>query len=61
MSYKEICFSWVEHHKYEDDEGRFYILDSLGNPGEEPYTEPEIDDILWDRAVSGEAAEDLIA
>lgn len=59
MSYKDICQAWVDERKYEDDDGMFYVDDGeVSVEGMEgPYTEEEIDDILWRRATDGEAIE----
>ena len=55
----QICADWVEEHKFETDEGLF-ISDDGGETLDGPYSEEAADDILWDRAVSGEAIEPYI-
>lgn len=59
MGYKEMCFNWVEEHKWEEDNG-FFITDDNAETFDGPYTEEEIDDILWERAVNGEALEPFL-
>ena len=55
----EIEARWVEGHKYETDDGLF-ISDDGGETLEGPYSEEEADEILWARAIDGEAVEALM-
>lgn len=45
---------WVERHKEEDREGGWWITDE-GDPTDGPYTEDDIDAILWEQALDGDA------
>ena len=54
MGMKEMCFDWVEERKTTDEDGNFWIQDpNTGEILEGPYTEEEIDDILWNRSSEG--------
>ena len=47
--------NWVERHKHETDAGQWWIT-SNDVPSEGPFdTEEEIDAILWERALDGDA------
>lgn len=46
--------SWVELHKFEGDDGRWWRTENEV-PIEGPYTEEELDKILWDAALAGDA------
>ena len=58
MSQSDYYLEQVERRKYEDDVGRWWIDDTAGDSCvdemEGPYTEEEIDQILWGRALSGD-------
>lgn len=46
---------WVEHHKHEDKDGRWYRIDRDEVTAGPYETEEELDAVLWDAALSGEA------
>ena len=54
MSMSDYCGSWVERHKHEDEEGRFWRTEN-DVPIDGPYTEEELDRLLWDAVVAGDA------
>ncbi len=55
MSMSDYYAEWVERHKEEDGEGGWWITDGEDERIEGPFSEEDIDIILWDRAVSGDA------
>ena len=46
--------SWVERHKHEDKEGRWWWTE-CGDLIHGPYTEEELDRVLWQAALDGDA------
>ena len=54
MSLSDWYAAWVERHKHEDAEGCWWWTEN-GVPIEGPYTEEELDKILWDAALAGDA------
>ena len=50
MSLSDYYGSWVERHKHEDEEGRWWRMD-YGELTDGPYkTEEELDRLLWEAA-----------
>lgn len=46
---------WVERQKHEDSDGRWWV-ENYGELTDGPYdTEEEIDGVLWQRALDGDA------
>ncbi len=54
MSMGDFYAEWVERHKWEDSSGGWWITDE-GDPVDGPYAEVDVDAILWERAVDGDA------
>ena len=54
MSMSDYCGSWVERHKHEDEEGRFWRTEN-DVPIDGPYTEEELNKVLWAAVVAGDA------
>ena len=51
----DYYLGWVEHHKHEDEDGRWWRVDN-DIPTDGPYaTEAELDAVLWDQALAGDA------
>lgn len=57
MTYKDRLQNWIDERKFEEDNGTWWIVEP-GEPiltaqdlKEGPYTEEQIDDILWKRAM----------
>lgn len=54
MSLSDYYGSWVERHKHEDNEGRWWWTENEV-PIDGPYTEEELDKVLWEMALDGYA------
>ena len=50
----DFYLAWVEQHKYEDDEGHWWCTDG-DTLIDGPYTEEEVDKVLWAAALDGDA------
>lgn len=56
MSLSDYYAEWVERRKYEDTLGRWWRTDGETSLIGAPYdTEDELDKVLWDAALDGEA------
>ena len=54
MSQSDYYGSWVERHKHEDEEGRWWRTENEV-PVDGPYTEEKLDEVLWEMALDGDA------
>ena len=54
MSMSDYYGSWVERHTLEDEECGFWRTEN-DVPVDGPYTEEELNKVLWDAVVAGDA------